>query len=369
MILPTPPPVDARIFQSVLDRMPDPAGQAETAALEEELEAAFGVAHAVAVSSGTAALHTALAACGIGAGDEVLLPAITVMMTVAAVAEAGAHPVFVDAAPGGGMDLADLQTKITLCTRAILPVHLHGRCGGIGELAVLARRHDLMLIEDTCQAQGSLYRGRPAGTFGEVGCFSLKDGKIYAAGEGGYLLTDNAAIAERAAAYRTHWAVGAPGMPAGSRLGRNYRLPELSARLARHRLPGFPAELARRRAQAALLTVAVGDLPGLEVIAPGEQEEPNGYSPLWHIRLAEPRAFAQHLADAGVPNSVGTFGLRAASTHPACQALEPAPCPAAEHMVDHLLAVVLNTGDTEADLRARARIIQREALAWTVRTT
>ncbi|MEV4091078.1 DegT/DnrJ/EryC1/StrS family aminotransferase [Streptosporangium saharense] len=368
-MIPPPPSADARIFQAVLDRMPNPVGQIETTALENELAAAFGTAHAVTVSSGTAALHTALIACGIGSGDEVLLPAATVMMTVAAVTEAEARPVFVDTTPDGEMDLADLRAKVTPRARAVLPVHLHGRCGGIGELVELAQRHDLTLVEDACQAQGSLYRGRPAGTFGDVGCFSLKDGKIYSAGEGGYLLTGDSVIAERAAAYRTHWAVGASGTPAGSRLGRNYRLPELSARLARHHLSTFAGALARRRAQAALLTEAVGDLPGLAVITPSAEEEHNGYSSLWRIDMAEPRAFSLRLADAGVPNSVGTFGLCAASVHPACRYLDPAPCPVAENTIDRLLAVVLSSGDTETDLRARARIIQREARTWMAQTT
>ncbi|MFI6883743.1 DegT/DnrJ/EryC1/StrS family aminotransferase [Streptosporangium canum] len=365
----TPPPrVDAGIFQRVLDRMPDPAGRSEAAALESELATTFGAAHAVTVSSGTAALHTALVACGIGAGDEVLLPAATVMMTVAAVQESGAHPIFVDAAPGGGMDLHDLQSKITERTRAILAVHLGGRCDGVRELAALATHRRLMLIEDACQAQGSRHHGQLAGTMGDVGCFSLKDGKIYAAGEGGYLLTDDPVIAARAAAYRTHWSIPADGQAAGSRLGRNYRLPELSAALARHHLTGFETALARRRAQAALLVDLVGDLPGLQTIGSGAGEEPNGYSALWRLTLADPRAFAVHLVQAGVPNSVGSFGLCAASAHPACQALNPAPCPAAEHMIDHLLAVVLSAADTEQDLRIRAKTIQREATAWTQQT-
>ncbi|WP_449061486.1 hypothetical protein [Planomonospora algeriensis] len=99
---------------------------------------------------------------------------------------------------------------------------------------------------------------------------------------------------------------------------------------------------------------------------PRSGEEPNGYSPLWSITWPEPRVFARRLADAGVPNSVGTFGLCAAPLHPACRLLDPAPCPAA---ADRLLAVVAGAKDTEADLHAYTRIIQKEALAWTEQST
>ncbi|WP_424534354.1 hypothetical protein ACOZ38_29175 [Sphaerisporangium viridialbum] len=120
-----------------------------------------------------------------------------------------------------------------------------------------------------------------------------------------------------------------------------------------------------RRAQAALLVDLVGHLRGLEAIHPGPGEEPNGYSALWQVTLLKPRAFAERLDHAGVHNSVGSFGLRAASAHPACQALRPAPCPVAEQATDGLLAVVLRATDAEHDLRIRAETIQREAQAWT----
>ncbi|MGW4412308.1 hypothetical protein ACWEJ6_50510 [Nonomuraea sp. NPDC004702] len=125
-------------------------------------------------------------------------------------------------------------------------------------------------------------------------------------------------------------------------------------------MAGLEAALARRRAQAALLADLVGDVPGLCRIVPADGDEPNGYSACWEITLPEPRAFAARLHQAGVPNSVGTFGLRATSAHPACQEMNPAACPAAEHAVDRLLAVPLLSADTEQDLRARAEIIQRE---------
>ncbi|WP_030390682.1 DegT/DnrJ/EryC1/StrS family aminotransferase [Streptomyces sp. NRRL S-241] len=353
-------------LKASLDRMPDPAGRAEAAALEAELAAVHGVRHAIAVSSGTAALHTALVACNIGPGDEVLLPAATVIMTVSAVTAAGAHPVFVDASRDGrGMDLADVAAKTTERTRAIVPVHLAGRTDGLLDLAAYAQSAGLHLVEDACQAQGSTTGGRVAGTVGAIGCFSLKDGKIISCGEGGYLLTDDDTFAERAAAYRMHWLTPAPGAPAASRRGMNYRLAEPLAALARHHLKGLDQAVTRRREQAHRLYDLVGEIPGLNVHAPAPGDVPNGYSALWRVDLDRPRDFSTRLAEAGVANSVGTYRLRAAHQHPACQDLSPADCPRAAQAVDRMLAVTLQQQTTEADLHRIAETIRREAETWT----
>ena len=161
-----------RMVGDVLDQMLEPAADGQVRALEAEVEAATGTRHAIAVSSGTAALHTALAACGAGPGDEVLVPAVSVIMTIAAVIAVGARPVLVDAGTDGEpIDLGDLSAKITRRTRAILPVHFAGRTGDMDALLRTAGAHDLVVIEDACQAQGSRYRGRLAGTLGQAGCF------------------------------------------------------------------------------------------------------------------------------------------------------------------------------------------------------
>ncbi|MGW4694078.1 DegT/DnrJ/EryC1/StrS family aminotransferase [Kitasatospora cineracea] len=354
-----------RAMAASLARMPDPTGTTEAAALEQELATAFGARRAVAVSSGTAALTTALAACGIGAGDEVLLPAVTVVMTVAAVAACGARPVFVEAAADGrGMDLADLASKTGPDTKAVIAVHLAGRTAGIHDLAAYTRTAGLRLIEDACQAQGTTTGGRHAGTIGDVGCFSLKDGKIISCGEGGYLLTDDDALADRAAAHRTHWQSSAPGAPAGSRLGANHRLAEPLAALARHHLARFPEALALRRRQAAALHRALDPTDGLVPIPPADGEEPNGYSALWRLTLPRPRAFATRLAAAGIPNSTGTHRLTAAHLHPACSGYAASDLPRAQATVDTLLAVPFTARDTEQAIWQRALTIRQEAAAW-----
>jgi len=351
------------LLAKVVAAMPNPTSREQAALLEAELAAAHGVAHAVTVSSGTAALHTALVACGIGADDEVLLPAATVIMTVAAVVQAGARPVFVDAGPDGELlDLADARTKITGRTRAIVPVHLGGRCGDLGALMELATHAGLDVIEDACQAHGSRHRGRLLGTVGTIGCFSLRDGKLVSCGEGGYLVTENPDLAARAAAFRTHWQTPAPGQPALSRLGTNYRLAEPLAALARCSLARLDDTLRRRQRAVTRLAELVGDLPGLAHILATADEQPNGYCAQWWILLPDPRGLCRRLADVGVVNSVGTFGLRPAHLHPACQQLRPAPCPHAERAVDTLLAVP--TPEDEEQVDEIATLIRKEVRAW-----
>jgi perosamine synthetase len=354
-----------RLLADALRLMPDPAAAIQSQALEAELATAFGTAYAVAVSSGTAALHTALAACGIGAGDEVLVPALTVVMTIAAIVAAGARPVLVDASPDGQpLDLDDLAAKITPRTRAILPVHFAGRTGNLDGLLRLAAVRRLIVIEDACQAHGSRHRGRLAGTFGTAGCFSLKDGKIISCGEGGFLLTSDATVAARAAAFRNHGLTAAPGRPAQTTLGLNYRLAEPLAAIARASLSDLAAAVSERRRQTSLLTSLVGDLDGLDPIYAPPDEEPNGYAALWRIRWPEPRGFCEHLAACGITNSVGSFGLRAASAAPACRSLNLAACPHAEDLADHLLAVPVTARTGDAQIAGMASVVAREGARW-----
>jgi perosamine synthetase len=358
-------PPAMQLLADVLRQMPDPAADTQSQALEAELAAAFGTVHAVAVSSGTAALHTALAACGIGAGDEVLVPALTVVMTIAAIVAAGARPVLVDASPDGQpLDLDDLAAKITPRSRAILPVHFAGRTGNLGGLLQLAAACGLPVIEDACQAHGSRYQGQFAGTCGTAGCFSLKDGKIISCGEGGYLLTSDPALAARAAAFRNHGLSAAPGRPARTTLGLNYRLAEPLAAIARASLSGLTPAVSERRRQTSLLISLVGDLDGLDPIPAPPGEEPNGYAALWRIRWPEPRRFCEHLAACGIANSTGSFGLRAVSATPACRTLNLAACPNAEDLADHLLAIPVTVRTTDAQITGMAAVITREGARW-----
>ncbi len=353
----------ADLLAGLLAQMPDPASAVHVGALETELASWFGTRHAVAVSSGTAALHTALAALGIGAGGEVVVPAVSVVMSAAPVTYTGARPVFADCAPDGDIDYRDLEAKVSSATRAILPVHLWGRAGGLPRLTRFAARRGLRVVEDACQAYGTVVGGRPAGTFGDAGCFSLKDGKILSCGEGGFLVTNDDRIAANARAFRTHWQHPPPGQAALARLGCNYRLAEPLAVIARGNLSRIEQLLAQRARQAALLASLLAGTPGLRAVD-RTGDGWNGHAPLFQITLCRPRAFCERLALAGVPNSVGTFGLVPAGEQPAFSAYAPAACPAAARLIDMTLAVVVTARDGDDRIRAYADLIDREARQW-----
>ena len=170
----------------------------EVAAFESEFAAYCGVRHAVGLNSGTSALHLALLAAGVGPGDEVITTPMTFVATVAAIVYAGATPVFVDIDPlTGTIDPDRIDEAITTRTKAILPVHLHGLMADMDPILSLADAHGLVVIEDAAQAHGAEYKGRRAGSMGDMGCFSFYPGKnLGACGEGGAVVTNDARLAE-----------------------------------------------------------------------------------------------------------------------------------------------------------------------------
>lgn len=170
---------------------------------EREFAAAVGTRYTFAVSSGTAALHLALLALGIGPGDEVLLPSLSFVSTANAVRYVGAEPVFVDVDPASWtIDPADLAAKLTPRARAIMPVHLYGQPADMDAIRAIARKHDLFIVEDAAQAFGARHKGAPAGGLGDIGCFSFYGNKIITSGEGGCVTTNDDALAEKIALYR-----------------------------------------------------------------------------------------------------------------------------------------------------------------------
>ncbi|NEJ20528.1 aminotransferase class I/II-fold pyridoxal phosphate-dependent enzyme [Rhizobium leguminosarum] len=165
----------------------------EVARLEQEFADYCNVKHAIAVNTGTSALHLSLLAAGVGPGDEVITVPFTFVATVSAICYAGARPVFVDVEPVTlTMDPAQLEAKITPRTKAIIPVHLYGQMADMDAIKAIADRHGIAVIEDACQAHGAQYKGARAGSIGTSGCFSFYPGKnLGACGEGGIVVTDS----------------------------------------------------------------------------------------------------------------------------------------------------------------------------------
>ena len=194
-----------REFGHVLDDMQLLLGPS-VRAFEREFAAFCEVEHGVAVSSGTDALLAALLACGVGPGDEVIAPSLTFFATIEAIVHAGAIPVLVDVEPETlTIDPREVRAAITRATRAVMPVHLYGHPADMDSIVAVAREYGLLVIEDAAQAHGARYAGRRCGAIGDAGCFSFYFTKnLGAFGEGGFVTTGDAAVAERLRRLRHH---------------------------------------------------------------------------------------------------------------------------------------------------------------------
>ena len=217
----------------------------------EEFEIAVakyaGCAHAVAVSSGTGALHLALLALGIGAGDEVIVPSFTFIAAANVIRYVLATPVFVDIEPRSlNLDPACVEAAITPRTRAILVVHTFGVPAQMDALVHLARKHNLRIIEDACEAIGAEYKGRKVGTIGDVGAFAFYPNKQITTGEGGVLVTDNAEVAATARALRNQGRRTTDDWFEHSEVGYNYRIAEINCALGVEQLKRIDGILQRR---------------------------------------------------------------------------------------------------------------------------
>lgn len=229
-----------------------------------EFERAFaawhGAAHAVAVSSGTAGLHLAVRACGVGRGDEVITTPLSFVASANAILYEGAVPVFVDVEDDSlNLDAARIESAITPRTRAILPVHLFGRPAAMPEILDVARRRGLAVIEDACEALGAEIGGRRAGTLGKAGVFGFYPNKPITTGEGGMIVTDDDGLAHLCRSLRNHGREDDSFEHA--RLGYNYRLPELSCALGLAQVRRLDSILARRADVARRYHERLADLP------------------------------------------------------------------------------------------------------------
>ncbi|MBK9748033.1 MAG: DegT/DnrJ/EryC1/StrS family aminotransferase [Chloroflexi bacterium] len=270
----------------------------KVAALEQEFAKLSGTQFAVAVANGTAALHLALLANGIGPGDEVITSPFTFIASANSVLYTGARPVFVDIKEDTfNIDPALIEAAITPRTKAIMPVHLYGLMADMDAIMGIAQRHNLAVIEDAAQAHGATNQGRPAGSFG-TGAFSLYATKNMTTAEGGMVTTNDPAIAERVKLLRAH---GMKVRYYHDVLGFNFRMTDMHAALGLAQIRKLPMFNERRRQNAEFLNQHLK-----RVVTP---HAPEGYGHVWHqytIRVTDGDrdAAVKKLTDAGVGTGI-----------------------------------------------------------------
>ncbi len=263
-------------------------------ALEQEVARYHGVKHAVAMASGTDALHLALRSAGIKQGDEVITTPFTFIATAEAVSYIGAVPVFVDIDPVTfNMDVAKIEAAITAKTKAIIPVHLYGQPVDLDGLMPVAKKHGLKVIEDCAQSFGAEFRGKKTGSFGDVGCFSFFPSKnLGCYGDGGMVITDDAGLAEQMLSLRNH---GSRVRYYHDEIGYNSRLDEIQAAILRIKFRQIDEYNAKRRNNAMLYNKYLA-VSGIQ--APSEQRDTKHVFHQYTIRIKNRDAVKQKL-DAG----------------------------------------------------------------------
>lgn len=276
-----------------------------TRAFEEDFAAALGAADAVAVSSGTAALHLAVLALGLAPGDEVVMPSLSFVAAAAVVALHGAIPVFADVVSATEPTVApdEVSALITPRTRAIVAMHYGGYPARLADLRDLARARSLALIEDAAHAPVVDYTGQALGTVGDIGCFSFHPAKNLTTGEGGMVVAADASVLDRVRAMRSHHLpAGSRHLPSGGRPeydvagpGLNYRASEIGSAIGRVQLGRLPADRALRRRLTDAYRVLLRDLPGITVPF------------AWHSADS-----AHHLMAVVLPEGVRRDGVQAA---------------------------------------------------------
>ena len=360
------------------------------ARLEKEFAAYYGVGHCTASTSGTSAIHVAVGALDLEPGDEVITAPITDMGTVIPILLQNCVPVFADVDPRTlCLDPADVERRITPRTRAIIAVHLVGNACDMDAIMAIARRHNLTVIEDCAQAYLTKYKGKLAGTIGNIGCFSLQQSKHITCGDGGLTITNDARLGERMALFANK---GWPNYGKSGRdyvmFGVNYRMTELQAAVALAQLPKLEGVVQRRIAAADALTAAIKDLPGLlpPDVPPGCRYTYWFYSLLTEPdKLGMPTAeFARRLRELGIPAGHGYIGkpiflydlLRNKQvyghTHypwdaPGREGLpevryEEGACPQTEDALSRLVVLPCNEGMTARDAADIATAIRRVLL-------
>jgi dTDP-4-amino-4,6-dideoxygalactose transaminase len=244
----------------------DPEYKHKVYSLEKEFADYCGVKHALALTSGSAALFVALKALDIQPGDEVIVPAYTFVASFSALIFAGAIPVLTEIDESLNIDPADIEKRITDSTKAIMPVHMLGNACDMDAILTIAKKHNLIVLEDACQANGADYRGKKLGSMGEFGAYSLNIFKTITGGEGGLLITDDTDLYKRAFGFHDQGHLpNRAGVEVGKRsiLGMNYRMNELTGAVALAQMRKIDDIVSMLRIKKAKLKSAIAGIPGV----------------------------------------------------------------------------------------------------------
>ena len=272
----------------------------EVAAFETEFAAYCNTDYAMGVNTGTSALHLALLAAGVGPGDEVITVPHTFVATVAAVCYTGARPVLVDVDPATlNIDVRGIEAKITAKTKVILPVHLYGQPADMDPILAIAKKHRLLVIEDAAQAHGAEYKGKRAGSIGDMGCFSFYPGKnLGACGEGGMVTTNNREYAEKIRMLRD-W--GMKERYYHDLRGYNFRMEGIQGAVLRVKLRHLDTWTDARRERAALYDRLLSET---EMQRPASLDDIRHAHHLYVVRVAERDRVRQELLHQGVQTNI-----------------------------------------------------------------
>jgi dTDP-4-amino-4,6-dideoxygalactose transaminase len=272
----------------------------EVEAFEEEYARFCGAKYCVGVASGTAALHLALIACGIGSGDEIITTPFTFIATAEAISHCGARPVFVDINPKNyNIDPAKIEAVITERTTAIIPVHLYGQPADMDPILAIAHRHGLKVIEDAAQAHGAKYKGKQTGTLGDAACFSFYPGKnLGAYGDGGAVVTNDAEIARRVHLFRDH---GRESKYEHLEIGYGERLDGLQAAILKAKLRHLEEWTELRQEHARCYNELLGDCG---VATPHEASNVRHVYHLYVVRTVQRDALMSYLKQHNIGSGV-----------------------------------------------------------------
>jgi len=317
---------------------------------EADLAAWFDSPYAVAVSSGGAAICVALAAVGVGAGDEVALTPTSPLCTVYPVIAAGAVPVFVDTREHGfGMSLDDLARVHNPRLKAIIDIPMWGYPSEVDELQAYARERGIALILDLAHAHGSTLHGKHLSHYGDISCFSTHERKPLATGEGGFLLSDRQDLTERARLYSRF------GNLNGRDFGLNYKLAALPAALGRHRLRYLheQIEARRRNAKSLLSRIHHPKVQEQRQIAGGET---NYYSLNLQLSFQDNRAFIDYLDANGIPSDIKRYGCKCLYEFPAVASYRR-DCPNGDALLHSMTTIPVHPKVGEDELAYIANVI------------